>query len=66
MTQPEPSQDASPLAPHPSPLDRLFRRKSIAVVGASPNARFVSSILGGLFSYGYPGRIAAVNPREGA
>ena len=44
-------------------LDRLFRPKSVAVVGASTNASFVSSILFSLITYGYAGRISAVNPR---
>src|SRR4051794_27351411 len=46
-----------------SPLDRMFRPRSVAVVGASPNASFVSNILGSLYRYGYPGEVAAVNPR---
>ncbi len=44
-------------------LDALFRPQSVAVVGASANASFVTSILGSLFTYGYPGSIVAVNPR---
>jgi acetyltransferase len=44
-------------------LDRLFRPRSVAVVGASTNASFVSSILFSLIAYGFQGRIAAVNPR---
>ncbi len=44
-------------------LDALFRPRSVAVVGASTNASFVTSILGSLFTYGYPGTIVAVNPR---
>ena len=44
-------------------LERLFRPRSVAVVGASTNASFVSSILFSLIAYGFQGRIAAVNPR---
>jgi acetyltransferase len=41
----------------------MFRPRSVAVVGASTNASFVSSILFSLITYGYRGQIAAVNPR---
>src|SRR3712207_1183235 len=65
--KPRPGADLSgalaQLASRNSQRDRLFRPKSVAVVGASPNPSFVSSILFSLFTYGYPGRIAAVNPR---
>src|SRR5436309_9868223 len=44
-------------------LGRVFSARSVAVVGASPNASFVSGILSSLFRYGYAGTIAAVNPR---
>jgi len=44
-------------------FDRLIRPRSVAVIGASPNASFVTQILTSLFRYGFPGRISAVNPK---
>lgn len=44
-------------------LDRLLRPRSVAVVGASPNPSFVSSILRNLLRHGYRGSVVAVNPR---
>lgn len=46
-----------------SPLDRMFRPRSVAVVGASPNPSFVSGILKNLLRYGYQGSVSAVNPK---
>src|SRR5687768_3836435 len=41
----------------------MFRPRSVAVVGASPNPSFVSNILKNLPRYGYDGRVMGVNPR---
>ena len=53
----------SPLAPRRSPLDRMFRPRSVAVVGASQNPSFVSGILKNLLRFSYAGTVSAVNPR---
>src|SRR5438270_9429365 len=39
--------------------------KSLAIVGASERARWPSEIFKNLREFGYPGRIALVNPRQG-
>ena len=44
-------------------LEPLLRARSVAVVGASPNPSFVSSIFKNLLSHGFSGPLAAVNPR---
>src|SRR5438034_661636 len=44
-------------------LDRMFRPRSVAVVGASTNPSFESGILKNLLRFGYEGPVAAVNPR---
>src|SRR5207248_1883595 len=44
-------------------MDYLLRPRSVAVVGASTNPSFVTSILKNLLRYGYAGAVAAVNPR---
>src|SRR5215213_10047995 len=54
---------SSPLAPRPSPLDAMFRPRSVAVVGASQNPSFVSGILKNLLRFDYAGTVSAVNPR---
>src|SRR5262244_4092857 len=38
--------------------------KSLAIVGASERARWPSEIFKNLREFGYPGRIALVNPRQ--
>src|SRR5262249_57783838 len=38
--------------------------KSLAIVGASERARWPSEIFRNLRQFGYPGRIALVNPRQ--
>ena len=53
---------ASPQSWHDR-FERLLRPRSVAVVGASPNASFATQILTSLFRYGFPGQIAAVNPK---
>jgi acyl-CoA synthetase (NDP forming) len=53
----------SSLATHPSPLDRMFRPRSVAVVGASQNPSFVSGIFKNLLRYSYEGTVSAINPR---
>src|SRR5207302_8719568 len=40
--------------------------KSLAIVGASERARWPSEIFRNLREFGYPGRIALVNPRQKA
>lgn len=47
-------------------LDRMFRPRSVAVVGASPNPSFVSGILKNLLRHGYRGSVVAVNPKYAA
>ena len=51
--------------------ERLFRSavstlqaKSLAIVGASERARWPSEIFKNLREFGYPGRIAFINPRQ--
>lgn len=44
-------------------FERLLRPRAVAVVGASPNASFVTQILTSLFRYGFPGQLSAVNPK---
>ena len=46
-----------------SRLRSLLDPRSVAVVGASQNPSFVSSILKNLGSYGFEGPVVAVNPR---
>jgi acetate---CoA ligase (ADP-forming) len=41
-----------------------LRAKSLAIVGASERARWPSEIYKNLREFGYPGRIALVNPRQ--
>src|SRR6266498_3501254 len=41
-----------------------LQAKSIAIVGASERARWSSEIFKNLREFGYPGRIALVNPRQ--
>ncbi len=47
-------------------LERLLAPRSVAVVGASPNPSFVSSIFKNLLRHGYQGSVVAVNPRYDA
>src|SRR3981081_2149285 len=42
-----------------------LQAKSLAIVGASERARWPSDIFKNLREFGYPGRIAFVNPRQG-
>src|SRR2546427_8113106 len=51
--------------------DKLFRSvastlqaKSLAIVGASERARWPSEIFRNLREFGYPGRVALINPRQ--
>ncbi|MCC6179541.1 MAG: acetate--CoA ligase family protein [Chloroflexi bacterium] len=44
-------------------LTPLLRPRSVAVIGASPNASFVTQIFSSLLRYGYPGTLVAVNPK---
>jgi acetyltransferase len=44
-------------------LDRMFRPRTIAVVGASPNNSFISGTLSNILRHGFEGRAYAVNPR---
>src|SRR2546423_8435294 len=53
----------SPLATRHSSLDRMFRPRSVAVIGASPNPSFVSGIFKNLRRYSYQGAVYGVNPR---
>src|SRR5712691_959813 len=41
-----------------------LQAKSVAIVGASERARWPSEITKNLREFGYPGRIAFVNPRQ--
>src|SRR5258705_7602017 len=41
-----------------------LQAKSLAIVGASERARWPSDIFKNLREFGYPGRIAFVNPRQ--
>src|SRR5215212_5149832 len=53
----------SQLATRTSHLGAMFRPRSVAVVGASQNPSFVSSILKNLLRHGFQGSVSAVNPR---
>src|SRR4051794_1367109 len=53
----------SQLATRNSQLHAMFRPRSVAVVGASQNPSFVTSILKNLLRHGYAGTVSAVNPR---
>jgi len=45
-------------------LDRLFKPRSIAVVGASPNPRSIGNLLlKRILDYGFQGRVYPVNPK---
>jgi acyl-CoA synthetase (NDP forming) len=44
-------------------LDRLLKPRSVAVVGASPNPSFVSSIFRNVVELGFAGSVYPVNPR---
>jgi acetate---CoA ligase (ADP-forming) len=57
---------AGPVAPGARSLDRMLTPRSVAVIGASPNPSFVSSILKNLLRHGYAGSVVAVNPRHTA
>jgi acetate---CoA ligase (ADP-forming) len=46
-------------------LDRLLKPQSVAVVGASPNPSFVSSIFRNVIELGFEGSAYPVNPRYG-
>src|SRR5437763_3043494 len=55
----------------PKAPEQLFRSavstlqaKSLAIVGASERARWPSDIYKALRDFGYPGRIALINPRQ--
>src|SRR5437660_4024580 len=55
----------------PKVSDHLFRSavstlqaKSLAIVGASERARWPSEIFRNLREFGYPGRVALINPRQ--
>ena len=41
-----------------------LQAKSLAIVGASERARWASDIFKNLREFGYPGRIALINPRQ--
>src|SRR5438445_3157477 len=41
-----------------------LQAKSVAIVGASERARWPSEIYKNLREFGYPGRIALINPRQ--
>lgn len=60
-----PGSEASSLGPgdRDLKLDAMFRPRSVAVIGASPNPSFVAGIFKNLLRYGYEGKVAAVNPR---
>jgi acyl-CoA synthetase (NDP forming) len=45
-------------------LDRLTRPRSVAVVGASPNPSFVSSIFRNVVELGFEGNAYPINPRH--
>ena len=49
-----------------SKLDRMFRPRSVAVIGASPNPSFVSGIFKNLLRYGYTGSVVGRQPRYDA
>src|SRR5215813_9800954 len=46
------------------PVATTLAAKSLAIVGASERARWPSEIFRNLREFGYPGRIALVNPRQ--
>jgi acyl-CoA synthetase (NDP forming) len=46
------------------PATSALQAKSLAIVGASERARWPSEIFHNLRAFGYPGRIALVNPRQ--
>src|SRR5215475_10817656 len=46
------------------PVATTIAAKSLAIVGASERARWPSEIFRNLREFGYPGRIALVNPRQ--
>jgi len=55
-------QPSTPLADAPRPLDRLFRPRSIAIVGASADPRsFGGFVLGNLERFGYDGALHLVS-----
>lgn len=49
-----------------SVLERMFAFSGLAIIGGSPRNPFAKSILGGLASIGYPGRVACINPNAEA
>jgi acetate---CoA ligase (ADP-forming) len=57
------ARDATAVDERPRRMDCLLRPRSVAVVGASANPSFVTSILKNLLRYGYAGPVVAVNPR---
>jgi len=46
------------------PVASVLQAKSLAIVGASERAAWPSMIYKNLRQFGYPGRIALVNPRQ--
>ncbi len=44
-------------------MDRLLKPRGVAVVGASQNPSYVTSILRNVRAYGFEGELCAVNPR---
>src|SRR4051812_44717755 len=57
------ARDLTAADERPRRMDCLLRPRSVAVVGASANPSFVTSILKNLLRYGYAGPVVAVNPR---
>ena len=70
MQQPERDQSGTSAAQADKGLFRsavsTLQAKSLAIVGASERARWPSEIFKNLREFGYPGRIAFVNPRQRA
>ena len=63
MTATTPSDHASRLTLHASPLDAFFTPTGVAVIGASANPNKLShGILRNLISFGYQGAVYPVNP----